>query len=262
MRRIALLVAYDGTEFAGSQAQPRARTVQVAIEDALASFTAERQRVRFAGRTDAGVHAQGQVVTLDTLTAHAPARFMEALNRYLPRDVAVRAACAVPAEFDPRRRARARLYRYRIEDGRPRSPLTRRMAWQLKAPLDAEAMARAAETLPRLATDWSAFAGPVPAERTTVRTLAACRVQRCAPHCIEVWMEAASFLPHQVRRTVGALAEVGAGRMTVEAFARLRDGAPASAGPSAPPQGLTLIAVQYAQGMVDWDDDEDVPPER
>lgn len=266
MRRIALLVEYDGTEFAGSQAQLRQRTVQDVIEDALTSFTGERQRVRFAGRTDAGVHALGQVVTLDTQTAHAPARFIEALNRYLPFDVAVRAVCVVPLMFDPRRSAISRLYRYQIEDGRARSPLTWRTAWQFKAPLDAEAMARAAEALPRSAVDWSAFAGRVPSDRSTVRTLAVCRVRRTAsrqmPHRIEVQMEAQAFLPHQVRRMVGALAEVGAGRLTVQAFARLLDGAPSSAGPSAPPQGLTLVAVRYAQGMVDWDDNEDVPPQR
>ncbi len=265
-RRIALLVEYDGTEFAGSQAQLRQRTVQDVIEHALASFTGERQRVRFAGRTDAGVHALGQVVTLDTQTAHAPARFIEAVNRYLPFDVAVRAACEVLMAFDPRRSASSRLYRYAIEDGRPRSPLTRRTAWQIKAPLDAEAMARAAETLPRSATDWSAFAGRVPADRSTVRTLTACEVLRCEPYRIVVQMEAQAFLPHQVRRTVGALVEVGVGRLTVEAFARLLDGTPSSAGPSAPAQGLTLVAVRYAQGMVDWDDerddDKDVSPQR
>src|SRR5207247_4886477 len=103
----------------------------------LVAFTTERQRVRFAGRTDAGVHATGQVVTLDTTTEHLPARFRNALNHFLPEDVAVRAVCEVPPDFDPRRHARSRLYRYVIEDGRPRSPLTRHSAWQRAASLDA-----------------------------------------------------------------------------------------------------------------------------
>ena len=260
-RRIALLVEYDGTEFGGAQAQLNSRTVQDVLEDALAAFTGERQRVRLAGRTDSGVHALGQVVTLDTRTSHAPERFVAALNRYLPLDVAVRAACEVSTTFEPRRSARSRRYRYVIEDGRPRSPLTRRIAWQLRAELDVMAMQAAAATLPTVASDWSAFAGRVPDGRSTVRTLLDCRVVRQQSHHLEVTMEADAFLPHQVRRVVGALAEVGIGRLSVEAFARLRDGSPTSAGPVAPPQGLTLVAVRYAHGMVDWDD-EDVPPER
>jgi tRNA pseudouridine38-40 synthase len=258
-RRIALLVEYDGAEFAGSQAQSGQRTVQDTLEAALAQFTGEQQRLRFAGRTDSGVHARGQVVTLDTLKAYEPARWVAALNRYLPQDVAVRAACEVPSDFDPRRAARLRRYAYRIEDGGPRSPLTRRVAWQLEAPLDAAAMALAASSLPKVRRDWSAFSGPLEPGRSPLRMLPSCVVRRCAPHRVYVLMEAESFLPHQVRRTVGALRDVGLGRVTPEAFTRLLDGPPASAGPAAPPQGLTLVAVRFAHGMVDWDDDEDLP---
>ena len=153
-RRVALLVEYDGTDFAGSQAQPQARTVQTTMEAALLAFTGEQQRLRFAGRTDAGVHARGQVVTMDTATAHTPERVRAALNRFLPADVAVRAACEVPADFDPRRAARARSYSYAIADGAPRSPLTRRTTWQLADRLDTDAMAQGALLLPRTPRDW------------------------------------------------------------------------------------------------------------
>lgn len=272
-RRLALLVEYDGTAFAGSQAQPAdQRTVQQTLETAIEAFTGETQRVRLAGRTDTGVHALGQVVTLDTRTSHSPARFRRALNHFLPSDVAVRSACVAPSDFEPRRHATSRLYRYVIEDGRPRSPLTRQLAWQRDDPLDSEAMAEAASLLPRTRRDWSAFAGHLPAGRSTVRTLLRCEARRCSPHRIEVWMEADAFLPHQVRRTVGALERVGSGRLTPSAFARLVEAPPASAGPAAPPQGLTLIAVRYPPGLldwealdtetVDWDDNEDVPPQR
>jgi tRNA pseudouridine38-40 synthase len=259
-RRIALLVEYDGTVFAGSQAQPGQRTVQDTLEAALEEFTGERQRMRFAGRTDAGVHARGQVATLDTSTAHSPATFRAALNRFLPPDVAVRKACAAPIDFEPRFAARSRVYAYAIEDGRPPSPLTRKVAWQLTARLDTELMAVAAALLPRERRDWAAFASPVDAQRSTLRTLLGCAVQRCSTHAITVTMEADAFLPHQVRRTVGALRDVGLGRITPEAFARLVDGPPGSVGPTAPPQGLILEVVRYAQGTVDWHDDEDIPP--
>jgi tRNA pseudouridine38-40 synthase len=272
MRRIALLVEYDGTAFAGSQAQPASRTVQQTIETAIEAFTSETQRVRFAGRTDAGVHALGQVVTLDTESAHSPARFREALNHFLPEDVAVQAACVAPSDFDPRRDVASRLYRYVIEAGRPRSPLTRSSAWQRADALDARAMAEAAALLPQEPRDWAAFAGRLPEGRSTVRTLMRCEVMRCSPHRLEVWMEADAFLPHQVRRTVGALERVGAGRMTPAEFARLIEAPPCTVGPAAPPQGLTLMAVRYPRGLVDWktpdsktgnsDDNEDVSPER
>lgn len=259
-RRVALLVEYDGTDFVGSQAQPRGRTVQTTLEAALVAFTGEQQRLRFAGRTDTGVHARGQVVTLDTSTSHAPVRVRAALNRFLPPDVAVRAVCEVPSTFDPRRSAHARTYSYVIEDGRPRSPLTERTAWQLASKLDVDTMAQAASLLPRMPQDWSAFAGLLPEGRSPVRTLVACSVQRCEAHRVAVTMQANAFLPHQVRRMVGALSEVGLGRRTPQAFAAQLDGAPGSAGPAAPPQGLTLEQVHYAPGMVEWDDNEDVPP--
>jgi tRNA pseudouridine38-40 synthase len=251
-RRIALLVEYDGTPFAGSQAQPGRSTVQLALETALEAFTTEKQRVRFAGRTDAGVHAVGQVVTLDTTTAHPATRFRDALNHFLPEEVGVRAACEVSSDFDPRRDATSRLYRYVIEDGRPRSPLTRRRAWQRRDPLDNRSMSRAASLLPRERSDWSAFAGPLSEERSALRTLHRCEVKRCAPHRLEVWMEADAFLAHQVRRTVGALERVGVGRMQPEEFAGLVEAPPSSVGPAAPPQGLTLMTVQYPEGVVDF----------
>lgn len=258
VRRIALLVAYDGTAFVGSQAQAAGqRTVQGELEAALARFTGEQQRVRLAGRTDSGVHAWGQVCTLDTTSTHSAIRFVTALNRYLPPDLAVRDACEVSTAFDPRRSALSRSYAYRIADGRPRSPLTRARSWQLRAALDCDAMAAAAATLPRTPADWSAFAGALASSRTPVRTLCACRVQRLGPHSLRVEVVAESFLPQQVRRIVGALGRVGAGRLSPEQFAALLAGPPSSAGPVAPPHGLTLMHVRYAPEALRWTEDCD-----
>ncbi len=251
-RRIALLLEYDGTAFAGSQWQPAKRTIQGTVEAALESFTGEAQRVAFAGRTDAGVHASGQVAALTTGTSYAPEAFRDALNHFLPEDVAVRAAAVVAADFDPRRHARSRQYRYRVEDGRGRSPLTRHRAWQVERPLDDSTMAAAVALLPRDQRDWAAFGGTVPDGYPTVRTLLDARVERDGPHGLVVTLEADGFLPHQVRRTMGALVRVGVGQLTPAGFAAMVDGPPASAGPTAPPQGLTLIAVRYAPGAVDW----------
>ena len=257
VRRVALLLEYDGTGFSGSQVQPGKRTVQGTVEAALERLTGERDRVAFAGRTDAGVHASGQVAALSTSSAHSPATFRDALNHFLPEDVAVRMAAEVPVDFDPRRAARARVYRYRIEDGLGavgRRPLTRQQAWQVERPLDVSAMAAAVALLPRVERDWSAFAGAVPEGYPTVRTLLDASVERDGPHAVLVMLEADGFLPHQVRMTVGALWRVGVGRLVPQEFADLVDGAPGTAGFAAPPQGLTLVTVRYAPGTIDWDD--------
>jgi len=256
-RGIALLLEYDGTDFAGSQVQPGKRTIQGVTEDALEEFTGERDRVAFAGRTDTGVHASGQVAALSTRSTHSAATFRDALNHFLPQDVVVRSAAEVAVDFDPRRHASSRVYQYRIEDGLgavTRRPLGRLRAWQLGRPLDVPAMAEALALLPiGVEQDWAAFAGAVPEDYPTVRTMLDARVERCGPHDVRVTLEATGFLPHQVRMTVGALERVGGGRLTPQEFAGLVDGLPGTAGPAAPPQGLTLVSVGYPAGIVEFE---------
>ena len=263
LRRVALLVEYDGTEFSGSQLQPGRRTVQGAIEDAVYAYDAEPdaepRRAALAGRTDAGVHARGQVAAIDLNRHDDLTTVRDAINHYLPDDVAVLTAADVDASFDPRRCATSRCYHYRIEDGRPRSALTRRDRWHVRKRLDDGAMAEAAALLPRDERDWSAFASPLEAGRSPMRTLHHLSVLRTGAHAIEITMEADAFLPHQVRRTAGALERVGAAACTPEAFAALVDGEVASVGPTAPPQGLTLETVRYAPGLPAWDCDNTAP---
>jgi len=252
MRRLALMLEYDGSAFAGAQLQPDQRTIQGTLEAAWREFTGEDRRVRFAGRTDTGVHARGQVATIDSDTAHDSVTVRSALNHFLSDDLAVRAATEVAATFDARRHATSRVYHFAIEDGRTRSPLSRDHAWQLHDRLDAGAMTAAATRLPFEERDWAAFGGPTPDDYPTVRRLHRSDLRRVAPHRIEYTIAASGFLPHQVRRTVGALAEVGSGRLTSDQFADLIDGPPGSAGPTAPPQGLTMLHVHYPTGAVDW----------
>ena len=174
------------------------------------------------------------------------------MNHFLGDDVAVRAVTDVAESFDARRHASSRVYQYEIEDGRMPSPLSRGRAWQRERALDASRMSEAAAGLPRDERDWAAFSGLVPEGYSTVRLLHRCDVRRSAPHRVTVTMEASGFLPHQVRRTVGALAEVGEGKLEPAVFVELIDGAPGSAGPTAPPQGLTLLQVHYPPGVIDW----------
>jgi tRNA pseudouridine38-40 synthase len=252
-RRYALLVEYDGTDLVGSQVQAAGRTVQGELEEAARRLSGRTVRVAFAGRTDAGVHAVGQVAALTLPGAHPPKTVRNALNHYLARDVAVRAACHAEERFDPRREAVARVYRYRLADGRGRSPLQRRWAWERRAALDERAMTEAAARWPREQVDWAAYASPVSDGYPTARTLRRCEVERRGANRLDVTVEADGFLPHQVRRMVGALERVGAGREGPAWPAEGLSGEPGSAGPTAPAHGLALRLVRYPPGTVSWD---------
>jgi tRNA pseudouridine38-40 synthase len=243
-RRVALLLEYDGARFAGSQLQSNAITVQGVLEDAIVKATEESSRAAFAGRTDAGVHAQGQVAAFSTGSRLDCETLRRALNAWLPDDVAVKAAADVGPDFDPRRDARRRRYRYVVDNGEARSALERGRAWHVAGHLDVEAMATAAAQLVGR-HDFAAFASRLEdASASTVRELYSFEVARDGKSIL-VEVEANAFLPHQVRRMTGALVEVGRGKVTPKAYAALLQGPPASVGPAAPPHGLYLMAVEY-----------------
>ena len=243
-RRLALLLEYDGTLYAGSQLQSNAPTVQSVLETVIEQITTQRVRVAFAGRTDAGVHARGQVASFVT-ESRLPAEVMQrALNARLPDDVVVRSAADVDLDFDPRRHARRRHYRYLIANSPTRSALHRQRAWYVGRVLDVAAMAAAAQTI--VGThDFRAFASKLPdPSASTVRELQRFDVHRRGNE-IALDVVGNAFLPHQVRRMAGALVEVGKSKLGVEEFSRLLAGEPASSGLVAPPHGLYLLRVQY-----------------
>ncbi len=247
MRRIALLLEYDGSAYGGSQVQRNAPSIQAAVERAIRQLTGETVRAAFAGRTDAGVHALGQVAAFTTGARHDIATFVRGLNALLPEDIAVRAAVEAPPGFDPRRHARSRRYRYLIWNAPERSPLRRRVMWHVRVPLDETRMAREAAVLVG-EHDFASFGASPGPGRSTVRQMLHAEVRRQG-ECIAVEMEANAFLPHQVRRTVGALVEVGCGRLPEGTFCRwLTTPRPGTAGPAAPPHGLCLVRVTYDGG--------------
>ena len=232
-------VEYDGTDFAGSQVQPRCRTVQGELEAALARLTGEtRVRVDLAGRTDAGVHALGQVIAF-TIERRMTAEELErALNGILPPDVAVRDPRRAPAGFNPRFAARYREYRYTIWNG-SRSPLRERTALLVRAQLDTAAMARAGSVFIGR-HDFSAFGGVI---GHPVRTVHSVRVRRTG-ELVTIDVRADAFLRGMVRRIVAVLLEVGRGgldRAAVEALLAARR--PALDGAMAPAKGLCLRRV-------------------
>lgn len=243
-RRVALLLEYDGTRYAGSQLQADAPTVQSVLETAIEETTTQPVRVAFAGRTDAGVHARGQVASFLTGTRLTADVLQRALNARLPDDVVVRAAAEVPADFDPRRHARRRHYRYLIDNGPTRPALDRLRSWYVYGRLDIESMAAAAAGI--IGThDFAAFASKLEdASASTVRNIERFDATRRGARIV-LDVAGNAFLPHQVRRMAGALVEVGKGKLGVGDYARLLEGPPASAGPVARPHGLYLLSVQY-----------------
>ncbi len=249
--RFAATVSYDGQEFSGSQRQPHVRTVQGELESAAERLFGAFTRVELAGRTDAGVHASGQVAAFSVVMtkeqAKSPATIERALNAHLPEDVAVRAVREVPDGFDPRRWARRRWYRYSLLTSAVRLPLQRRTAWRVSPRLDLPAMKEAAHALLGR-RDFSACAGTLEEGRSPLRTVIAASFAPVG--CLLAFdIEADAFLPQMVRRIVGGLVRVGRGALSAADFERAVDAAtPATVGPPAPPHGLSLQRVWYDEG--------------
>jgi tRNA pseudouridine38-40 synthase len=248
MRNIALRIEYDGTDFVGSQWQNNGRSVQGALEGAWEQLTQEQRRVNLAGRTDAGVHARGQVASVRTETRHDLVTVERGLNAILPEDIAVLEAWEVSHDFHARHSAIRRDYRYLIDNGHVASPLLRRHAVHAPQRLQIAAMNQALAAL--LGThDFAAFAGGGPPEGSTVRT---CYAVGCAP--LELWgqsliavdLVANAFLRHMVRNIVGTLLLVGQDKIDAVGFAEIlasRDRR--KAGRTAPAHGLYLMSVSY-----------------
>ena len=242
-RRLRLDISYDGTGFSGWARQPGRRTVEEVVAHALAQVARlpEPPPLVVAGRTDAGVHATGQVAHVDVPAATDPARLLPRLRGVLPADVVVRDLALAPEGFDARFSAVGRHYRYRVSDGPP-NPLRRHDTVAWSRPLDPERMHAAAQGLVG-EHDFAAYCRPR-AGATTIRTLRALGVAR--EDVVVIAAEADAFCHNQVRAMVGALLAVGDGRRAIDWPAQvLRAGVRDSAVNVAPPQGLTLVRVDY-----------------
>lgn len=247
MRNLRLLLEYDGAGFAGWQLQVDHRTVEGELRRAVAEVTGELPAVHAAGRTDAGAHAEGQVVSLWLASRLAPARLAAALNAHLPPDVAVLAAEEAPAAFHARYSARWRRYRYRYLDRAARPVLDRGRCWHVRPELDVDAMdAAAAHLVGR--HDWTTFCAAGEPERDRERTVREARVQR-AGHLVEFDVVGEGFLRGMVRGLAGGLADVGRGRQAPDWLGEVLAARDRSLAPrTAPAAGLTLIEVLYDEG--------------
>jgi len=243
--KMVLIMEYDGTHYHGSQLQANQPTIQGETEKALWKLTGARTRVMTAGRTDAGVHAKGQVVSFRTESSLPPQTFVNGLNHYLPRDIAVKAAHRVDDSFNVRRSAISREYNYYILSSLTRSPLREGFSYLVAGHLDIEAMNQACQVLIG-EHDFASFASSMGDEiKNTVRRVYKAEMERNGDLTI-FNMVANSFLPHQMRNTVGALIRVGLGKMSVDEFRSLIEArTPGLAGPTAPARGLCLMQVNY-----------------
>ena len=246
MRRIKFTVAYDGTDYCGWQIQPNGITVEEVLNRALSQLTREEIRVTGASRTDAGVHARGNVAVFDTSSSIPPERFAYAVNPLLPEDIAVVSSEEVPESWHPRYQTSVKTYEYRILNREMPDPLRRKYTWHVSFPLDIDKMREAAEYL-KGEHDFRSFCSIHTGAKTTVRTVYALDIEKTGDEIV-IRISGNGFLYNMVRIIAGTLAEAGRGfrapdsvKKILEAEEREKSGA------TAPPQGLVLDSIRYGE---------------
>ena len=245
MRNIKLLIEYDGTNFQGWQVQPKGPTIQGIIEEKLGLLTGESIRLIGSGRTDAGVHALGQVAHFKTQSQMDAHSMQRALNSLLPSDIVIQKIEEVEEGFHARRHSKSKVYEYRILNRSLRSPFHHGYAWHIPQRLDLKEMKEGTQYLIG-EHDFSSFRSVGTPTRTAVRKMIRAEWKRGRNGFIRFEIEANGFLKQMVRAIVGTLIEVGRGKISVEEFRRILDAKDRKkAGPTAPAHGLFLKEVKY-----------------
>jgi len=241
---IKLTVEYDGTNYHGWQTQPRGETIQSVLEKAVSTFLGTPTRITGAGRTDAGVHALGQVANFSSAREFDLHRIQRGLNALTPDDITIKAVEIVPDSFDARRDGRSRIYEYRLLNRPAPSPFYLTTAWHVHDPLDTEAMRDAIRCLEG-EHDFSSFRAAGCDAAHPVRKVYRTSLDRRGDLLVFT-VEATAFLRHMVRNVVGTFIEVGRGLRTSQSFTELLEARDRTkAGPTAPAHGLFLVEVKY-----------------
>ena len=244
LRTLKLVVEYDGTDFAGWQRQDGQRTVQGCLEEGFRAMTGQAIVVRGAGRTDAGVHAEGQVASVEVASRIPTLGFLRGLNTHVPPEIAVLEVTDMPAGFNARHDARGKIYRYRVWNHPVRSPRLARFSWHVYDPLDTDRMREAAARLVG-EHDFRSYRSSDCDRLNTVRIMRRFDVRRDGA-LLSFEVEGTAFLRNMVRIMAGTLVAVGKGRMTPDQVsALLTSGNRTQAGVTAPACGLTLVRVIY-----------------
>jgi len=249
MRNLKLVLAYDGTEFSGWQVQPDAATIQGTLASAIGRVTGEKVLPQGSGRTDAGVHAFGQVANFLTLSPIPPENLVVALNDILPSSIRVLEAAEAPAEFHARKSARAKTYRYRMYRGAICSPFLARYVWHYPYPLDEDRMREVAPLITG-EHDFTSFAAVDPergqsADASNLRQIFCSHWERQRDEFIYT-VRGSGFLHHMVRNLVGTFLLVGKGTLKASDLPRIMEARSRSAaGATAPASGLCLVSVEY-----------------
>ena len=249
MRNLKLTIAYDGTNYLGWQKQKTGPTVQGVLEETLARLVGHRVKLRGAGRTDAGVHALGQVANFLTTSKMALSDLQRALNAILPKDIAIVKIEEVPIKFNAQYDAKCKTYFYQIYNHPVRNPVWRLYSWWVPQKLDLQAM-KACLDLFVGKKDFASFRKVGSEVKTTRRTVYRVELKRAVgiAHMLRFEITARGFLRYMVRNIVGALVEVGLGRLSPEELAQIMEARDRSlAPPPAPPQGLFLKEVVYGK---------------
>jgi len=243
LARYKVILAYDGSTFSGLQRQTEGRSVQGVVEAALRPLGWQGKSILAAGRTDAGVHASGQVIAFDLAWRDSPAALLKALNAGLPASVAAREVSAAPADFHPRYAAKLRGYEYRLFCQPERDPLRERYAWRAWPPVKLSRLRSAARAL-RGEHDFAAFGSPPKKGGSTVRKVRRASWRKEGEDEFVFTIKASGFLYHMVRKMVGLQVKVGQGALEPESVGQALGGGN-KVRQLAPPQGLCLVAVEY-----------------
>ena len=245
MKRIKLVVAYDGTDYCGWQVQPSGITIEEVLNRALSSLLGEEIKVIGASRTDSGVHSLGNVAVFDTATRIPPDKICYAVNQRLPEDIVVQSSCEVPQDFHPRRCYSEKTYEYRILNRKIPLPTLRRGAYFYYRPLDIENMQRAAAYLVGR-HDFKSFCSVKTSVEDTVREILSCTVTKSREDMVTIRIIGTGFLYNMVRIIAGTLIAVGIGERQPEDIPHILAACDRSAaGPTAPAHGLTMIGIRY-----------------
>lgn len=256
LTKIVLIIEYDGTKYNGYQYQVNSPTIQYEIEKAIVKLTGETMRVMASSRTDSGVHAKGQVICLRTRSKLGPDKFRKGLNYYLPQDIAVKESYKVNIDFNVQSEAVSREYKYYILNSYSRSPLLRDYTYQVSGDLNITDMNQACELMIG-EHDMVSFVTELSEStvKTTVRNIFSAQVYR-KEELVVFNIIAKSFLPHQVRNTVGSLIRVGLERISVSDFKEIMEAKkPGLAGPTVPARGLYLEKVNYPRPLGEYYED-------